>query len=83
MQIGACWIKQTQDGQSYLSCQIQVPLLTINFALFKAKEKKSANSPDYNIIWSVPRKKTEAVSSYSPFESYNPFDDSAVPTGGR
>ena len=75
MQIGTCWIKKSQNGKNYLSCQIQTPFHTFNFALFKVDEKKSENSPDYNIAWSPPRKKSETVSSY------NPFDDSAVPTG--
>ena len=37
-----------------MSCVIQSPFLPggeIRFAIFAVDEKKSGNSPDYNIVW--------------------------------
>lgn len=79
MQIGSCWSKKTQDGGKYLSCVIQIPFLgELNFAIFPAKEKKSENSPDYAIVWSMRRK--EATPAGKVEEKFNsPFDDDPLP----
>ncbi|MCH8476391.1 MAG: DUF736 family protein [Wenzhouxiangella sp.] len=59
MKIGAAWLGKTQDGKSYMSCQITIPLLgKLSFALFKNEQKEKDNQPDYNIVWSEPRKES-------------------------
>ncbi len=70
MKIGAAWLKDGEKGK-YLSCQITIPLLgTLNFAMFRA-DKKNDNSPDYEIVWSEPKKQKKPAESN--------FDDSDIP----
>jgi len=67
MNIGSGWKKTSQGDKSYLSCVIQSPFLPggeIRFAIFAVDEKKSENSPDYNIVWNLAKleKKNKPVS---------------------
>ena len=73
MNIGACWIKE-KDGKNYMSCQIRVPGMDLNFAIFKNEKKEKENQPDYNIVWSPPRKDGGDKPA-----AENPFDDSSIP----
>ncbi len=58
MVIGSGWKRTSKDGnKQYMSCVVEIPFLgKINFAMFKVEEKKSENSPDYQLVWSAPRK---------------------------
>jgi len=48
--VGAAWIRQTQDGREYLSVVITNPIgPDFKYSLWPAKEKRSDNSPDYNV----------------------------------
>lgn len=61
MLIGSGW-KKNKDGKSFMSCVMQSPFIPggeISFAIFPVDEKKSDNAPDYAIVWSKPRPKTE------------------------
>lgn len=52
MKIGAAWLKQTDEGKSFLSCVIELPVIgKLNFTLWKNDEKSQENHPDYNITW--------------------------------
>lgn len=74
MNIGACWIKE-KDGKNYMSCQIRVPGLDLNFAIFRNEKKEKENQPDYNIVWSPPRKENSGDRPAAD----SPFDDSNIP----
>ena len=50
--IGALWIKQSQDGRTYLSGVIQDLSGDINIAVFKNDKKEADKQPDYNIVLS-------------------------------
>ena len=76
MNIGACWIKTTQGGRKYLSCQIQSPGLELNFAMFKNEKKTADNQPDYQIVWSAPRKQGSTPTASTADQV---FGDSDVP----
>ena len=58
MQIGAAWLKTTQAGEKYMSVNIEYPGAKIQAAMFKNKEKKTDNHPDYIIVWNPLRKPT-------------------------
>lgn len=76
MNIGAAWVKETSDGKKYFSCQIQVPGMTLNFAIFKNEKKEKDNQPDYNIIWSPQKKdktKGESGGAFANDEEDVPF----------
>lgn len=45
--IGAAWIKESKSGLKYMSVKYNNDAFG---AIFKVKEKKSANSPDYEIF---------------------------------
>jgi hypothetical protein len=47
----------------------------IPVVIFKTEEKKSENSPDYQIIWSQPKKQNNE----SQTENDNPFSDDDIP----
>jgi uncharacterized protein (DUF736 family) len=65
-----------KDGRGYMSCQIRVPGLDLNFAIFKnEKKEEGSNQPEYNIVWSPPKK---ATGSDSP-AAENPFNDKDIP----
>lgn len=56
MNIGSAWKKISKNGKNYMSCVLQSPFLPggeIRFAIFAVEEKKSENSPDYNIVWNI------------------------------
>lgn len=75
MNIGACWLKE-KDGKAYFSGQIRTPGLDLNFAIFKnEKKEEGSNQPDYNIVWSPPKK--EAGKDKPAGE--NPFNDDNIP----
>lgn len=74
MNIGACWLKE-KDGKSYMSCQIRVPGMDLNFAIFKNEKKEKENQPDYNIVWSPPRKEGKSDSPAAD----NPFSEENIP----
>jgi uncharacterized protein (DUF736 family) len=77
MIIGAAWLKE-KDGKKYYSCQIRVPGLDLNFAIFKNEKKEKENQPDYQIIWSPPRKESQKSAASFP-EGENPFTEDNVP----
>ena len=56
MKIGAIWIRESKDGKKYMSGIIEYPGVELPIVIFKNEEKKSENSPDYQIIWSQPKK---------------------------
>jgi len=57
MKIGAAWIKKTQEGNSFLSCVIELPIIgKVNFTLFKNEKKENDNQPDYDITWRPEKK---------------------------
>ena len=61
MKIGSLWLKE-KNGMKYFSGTISLPLLgRMDFAVFKAvyENGKPNNAPDYNIVWSEKRKKSE------------------------
>lgn len=62
MVIGAVWLKE-KDGKKFFSCQIEVPGLHLNFAIFKNDKKEKDNQPDYNIVWSPPKKQNDNYST--------------------
>ncbi len=70
MNIGSAWKKESAAGKKYLSCVIQSPFIPgreeIWFAIFGVDKKKSENSPDYNIVWNIVKKKTEATGDGAP-----------------
>jgi uncharacterized protein (DUF736 family) len=77
MNIGGCWLKE-KDGNNYFSCQIRTPDLDLNFAIFKnAKKEEGTNQPDYNIVWSPPKKDNGAGDNKPAAE--NPFSDDKIP----
>ena len=45
---------------------IKTPMLDIPVVIFKVEEKKSENSPDYQIIWSQPKKQTDNTEQVPP-----------------
>lgn len=57
MRIGAGWVKHpTNGGDDFISIILDIPFLgSINMAVFKVKEKKNDNSPDFDVVWSKPR----------------------------
>jgi len=79
MNIGACWLKETKDGKKYFSGQIQVPGLSLNFAIFKNEKKDKDNQPDYNIVWSPPRKDNGASQGTAQTDEQSPFSDEDIP----
>ncbi len=81
MKIGACWIKKSStNNETYLSCALEIVPVELmlgskNFALFKNKEKKKAEQPDYIISFN-PQKPSNTQSnnnSYGDFEDDIPF----------
>ena len=75
MNIGAVWLKE-KGRKTYMSCKIQTPGLDLNFAIFKnEKKEEGSKQPDYNIVWSPPRKNSGGDSPASD----SPFDDSKIP----
>jgi len=78
MVIGAVWLKE-KDGKKFYSCQIRTPRLNLNFAIFKNEKKEKDNQPDYNIVWSPPKKKENSGDSHQDPERENPFSDDNVP----
>jgi len=77
MTLGSAWKKESQAGKKYLSCVIQSPFIPggeLRFAIFAVDEKKSENSPDYNIVWNMAKKKAEATSDGVP-----PPNDGDIP----
>jgi uncharacterized protein (DUF736 family) len=77
MIIGAAWLKE-KDGKKYMSCQIEVPGMDISFALFKNDKKDKDNQPDYHIVWSKARQKTQG-SAATTTESDPHFSDDDIP----
>ena len=80
MKIGACWIKKTEDGKTYMSCKLEIVPVEMalgakSFALFKNKDKEKENQPDYNIVWSEGEKNSQKSSSHESgdFEDDIPF----------
>lgn len=55
MNIGALWLKESQDGKKYFSGKIEFPGMAINIAVFKNENKTADNQPDYNIVWNPER----------------------------
>ena len=62
MNIGACWLKES-NGKKYMSCKINaVPLnWDGSFALFKNERKEAENHPDYNIVYSEKKKEYDDI----------------------
>jgi len=81
MNIGSLWAKKTQDGKKYLSGVIQSPFLPggeLRIAIFPVKEKKSENSPDYSVVWSI-MKKDASAKVEEKFGEASPFNDDDLP----
>lgn len=74
MRIGAAWKKQSKNGKSYLSGVIQYPGMNLRVAIFPVDEKRSENSPDYDIVWSEERKGKEQAQE-APAVTDTGFDD--------
>jgi hypothetical protein len=55
MKIGALWLRQTKDGQTYMSGVVEYPGMKLQFAVFRNEDKQKDNQPDYNIIWNPPQ----------------------------
>ena len=58
MNIGSLWIKE-KDGRTYYSGVIQSPFIPsgeARIAIFPVQNKTNANGPDFNIVWSMPKK---------------------------
>jgi hypothetical protein len=55
MKMGALWLRQAKDGQTYMSGVIEYPGMKLQFAVFRNDEKQKDNQPDYNIIWNPPQ----------------------------
>lgn len=55
MKIGALWLKE-KDGKKYFSGKIEVPGLDLQLAIFRNEDKQKENQPDFNIVWSPPKK---------------------------
>lgn len=72
MIIGAGWKKVDKNNDTYLSIQIDIPLLgQLRLLLYPNKNKKSENSPDYEVRWLPERPQKD----YVPMAS----DDEEVP----
>lgn len=57
--IGAGWIKQSKNNSSYISVSIEWNGEKIKAMIFKNKEKRQENSPDYRIVVTQDDEKTE------------------------
>lgn len=74
MNIGALWLNESESGKKYMKGFIKTPMLDLPIVIFKVEEKKSDNSPDYQIIWSQPKKQTNTDNQENPLS-----DDSNIP----
>jgi uncharacterized protein (DUF736 family) len=75
MNIGSCWLKE-KNGKKYFSCQISIPFLgDMNFAIFKNEKKEKENQPDYQIVWSAPRKQQDTTAPASTDNAPPPSDE--------
>lgn len=55
MEIGALWLKKTNDGRNYMSGKIEFPGFMEHFAVFKNEDKQNDSQPDYRIVWNPPK----------------------------
>lgn len=79
MVIGGAWLKE-KDGKKYYSCQITIPFFgALNFAIFKNEKKEKENQPDYQIVWSLPKKSSDTRSGNDSSNSDSPFNDNDIP----
>jgi uncharacterized protein (DUF736 family) len=75
MNIGSLW-KKEKDGRTYWSGVIQSPFIPsgeARIAVFPIADKKNANGPDFNIVWSMPKKSGGAADNQP--EQQAPLDE--------
>jgi len=71
--VGAAWKRETPDGKPYFSLVINNPIgPDFNFTLWPVAEKRSENSPDFDVTKQSDAAKREAAAG-SPARSASPL----------
>ena len=73
-QIGAAWNKTDQNGNRYMSVNIEFPGLQIQCALFPNQNKKSENQPDFIVSWNSKKKQNSLISHPTVDENNDPWE---------
>lgn len=68
--IGALWVKESKNGQKFMSGNIEIDGQKIDVVVFKNDKGDNPKRPDYSILKSKPRQEeapTRKFTGYVPF----------------